>query len=62
VNVLNHAIAELREDVRITILTIVEHLKDSNAYVRVTAIELLSKLGAQGMCWHHFWQCAQAFL
>ena len=43
-------VAEFREDVRITIPAIAERLKDSDRYVRSAAIELLSRLAAQGMC------------
>jgi len=42
-------VAEFREDVRITIPAIVEHLKDPDWYVRDVAIELLSRLAMQGM-------------
>jgi len=42
--------AEFREDVRTTIPTIVENLKDGNSYIHDAAIELLSKLAAQGVC------------
>jgi hypothetical protein len=45
---------EFREDVRITIPAIGEHLKDSHSYVIKAAIELLSRLAAQGMPKHHF--------
>jgi len=47
-------VAEFREDVRTTIPAIVEHLKDSDWYVRNAAIELLSRLAAQGMSLRHF--------
>jgi len=43
-------VAEFREDVRIIIPAIAECLRDSRWYVRMAAIELLSKLVAQGMC------------
>ena len=43
-------VAEFQEDVRITIPAIAERLKDSDSYVRSAAIELLSRLAAQGMC------------
>jgi len=43
-------VAEFREDLRITIPAIAERLKASNRYVRSAAIEILSKLAAQGMC------------
>jgi len=43
-------VAEFREDVRITIPSIPERLKDSDWYVRSAAIEVLSRLAAQGMC------------
>ena len=52
--VLRHVVAEFREDIRITIPAIAEHLKDSDSYVREAAIELLSMLAAQGMCEYHF--------
>jgi len=42
-------VAEFREDVRITIPAIEEHLKDSDSYVRIAAIEGLSRLAAQSM-------------
>jgi len=43
-------VAEFREDVPIAIPAIAEHLKDSDSYVRKTAIELLSTLAGQGIC------------
>jgi len=43
-------VAEFREDVRIIVLGIAEHLKNSDWYVRNAAIEFLSRLAAQGMC------------
>jgi len=43
-------VAEFREEVRIAIPTIAELLKDSDWYVRETAIKLLSRLAAQGRC------------
>jgi len=43
-------LAEFREDIRITIPAIAEHLKDSHSNVREAAIEFLSRLAAQGMC------------
>jgi len=43
-------VAEFREDVRITIPAIVEHLKDPDWYVRKAAIELLSGMALQSMC------------
>ena len=43
-------IAEFREDVRITIPAIAEHLKDSDSYVCKAAIEGLSILVTQRMC------------
>jgi len=43
-------VAEFREDIRITISAIVDGLKDSYSNVRSTAIEVLSRLAAQGMC------------
>jgi len=43
-------VAEFRKDVRITIPSIAERLKDSHSDVRSTAIEVLSRLAAQGMC------------
>ena len=43
-------VAEFREDVQITIPAIAERLKNSDSYVRKAAIELLSRLAAQGMC------------
>jgi len=43
-------VAEFREDVRIAIPAILEHLKDPDWYVRDAAIELLSTLATQGMC------------
>jgi len=42
-------VAEFREDIRITIPAIADNLKDSDWYVRSAAIELLSRLAAQGM-------------
>jgi len=42
-------VAEFREEVRIAIPAIREHLNDSVSYVREAAIELLSMLAAQGM-------------
>jgi len=44
------SIAEFRDDIRITIPAIAEHLKDSDSFVRMAAIEGLSILAAQGMC------------
>jgi len=58
-------VAEFREDVRIVIPAVVEHLKDSDWYVRKAAIKLLSRMAVQGTCWHHFLvdvHCAQACL
>jgi len=57
-------VAEFREDVRVTIPAIAERLKDSDWYVRSVAIELLSRLAAQGMCvsitlW---WVCSSMFI
>src|SRR5712675_1976704 len=46
-------VAEFREDVQITIPAIVECLRDSDSDVRSAAIEVLSRLAAQGMCGHH---------
>jgi len=43
-------VAEFQEDVRITIPAIAERLKDSRSDVRKAAIEVLSRLAAQGMC------------
>jgi len=43
-------VAEFREDIRIAIPAITEHLKDSDSDIREAAIELLSKLAAQGRC------------
>jgi hypothetical protein len=43
-------VADVREDVRITIPTIAERLKDSYWYVRSAAIKLLSMLAAQDVC------------
>ena len=43
-------VAEFREEVRIAIPAIAEHLKDSDMYVRKTVIEGVSMLAAQGMC------------
>jgi len=43
-------VAEFLEDVRIAIPVIAEHLNDSDWSVRNAAIELLLRLGAQGMC------------
>jgi len=42
-------VVEFKEDFRITIPAIVEHLKDSDRHVRNVAIELLSRMAAQGM-------------
>jgi len=42
-------VAEFREEVQITIPAIAERLKDSDSDVRKAAIELLSRLAAQGM-------------
>jgi len=42
-------VAEFREDVRIAIPAIAERLKISDRYVRKAAIEVLSRLAAQGM-------------
>ena len=55
-------VAESREDVRITIPAIVEYLKDSDWYVRNVAIELLSRLAAQGMSASLWGGCTQAQL
>jgi len=43
-------VAEFREDVRITIPAIAECLKEFDSDVCKGAIELLSRLAAQGMC------------
>jgi len=43
-------VAEFRDDIRITIRAIGEHVKDSNRYLSKAAIELLSSLAGQGMC------------
>ena len=43
-------VAEFKEDVRITIPAVVEHLKDSDWHVRNAATELLLRMAAQGMC------------
>jgi len=43
-------VAEFREDVRVTISAIAEHLKGSDSHVRSAAVEVLSRLAAQGMC------------
>jgi len=43
-------VAEFREEVRIAIPSIAEHLKDSDSDVRKAAIKLVSGLAAQGMC------------
>jgi len=45
----NTFVAEFREEVQITIPAIAERLKDSDSDVRKAAIELLSRLAAQGM-------------
>jgi len=47
-------VAECREDVRISIPAIAERLNDSDSDVRKAAIELFSRLGAQGVSQHHF--------
>jgi len=47
-------VGEFKEDVRITIPTIVARLKDSDPDVCKAAIELLSRLAVQGMCYYHF--------
>ena len=54
--VLKHVIfvAKFRMDVRMIIHTIMERLEDSFSDVRKTAIELLSLLGVQGVCYRHF--------
>jgi len=46
--------AEFKEDVRITIPAVVEHLKGHDWHVRNAASELLLRMAAQGMCQHHF--------
>jgi len=43
-------VAEFLDDFRITIPVIAEYLKDSGLYVHEAVIELLSRLGEQGMC------------
>jgi len=43
-------VAEFREDLRIAIPAIAKRLKDSHPGFRLGAINLLSRLGAQGMC------------
>jgi len=43
-------VAEFRDDIRIAIPAIAEHLKDSDWHVRKEVIELLSTLEAQGIC------------
>ena len=43
-------LADFLEDIRIIVPVIAEHLKNSYWYVRNVAIELLSRLAAQGMC------------
>ena len=43
-------VAEFREEVRIAIPAIAEHLKDSDSGVRKAASEGVSRLAAQGMC------------
>jgi len=50
----NLFVAEFRGDVRTTIPSIVECVKDSDSDVREAAIELLSRLAAQGVCWYLF--------
>jgi len=47
-------VAEFREDVLITIPAITERLKDSHDNIRKAAIELLSRLAAQGTYQHCF--------
>jgi len=42
-------VAEFREDVWITVPAIAECLKDSHSDVRSAAIEVFSRLAAQGM-------------
>jgi len=48
--VLKESVAEFREEIRMTIPAIAEHLTDSKWDVRPAAIELLSRLVAQGLC------------
>ena len=48
------SVGEFQEDIRTTIPAIAEGLKDFNSDVCKAAIELLSRLAAQGTCWHHF--------
>jgi len=57
-------VAEFQEDVRIAIPAIVKCLKDSDWYVRKAAIEVLSRLAAQGMyvLASTFGGCSQACL
>jgi len=43
-------VAEFREDVRITIPTIMAGLKDSDWVVRMVAVNGVSRVAAQGMC------------
>jgi len=43
-------VAEFREDIPITIPALMEHLTDSKPDVRRAAMELLSRLAAQGLC------------
>jgi len=48
------SVAEFQGDVLTSIPAIAERLKDFNSDVCKAAIELLSRLEAQGTCWHHF--------
>jgi len=47
-------VAQFREDIQTIIPAIAEGLKDSHSKVRMTAIDLISRLAAQGMCYHRF--------
>ena len=47
-------VADFQEDIRITIPAIAEHLKDYSSPVRKAAIEGISRIAAQGMCYDHF--------
>jgi len=42
-------VGKFREDVRVAVPAVAECLKDSDWYVRKAAIEVLSRLAAQGM-------------
>src|SRR5712672_2122067 len=56
-------VAEFQEDIRTIIPVIAERLNDPDSDVCRAALGLLSRLAAQGMCYHDFWLvCSSLFL